>query len=190
MIRYQVFKMSNIIKLHRLLLLLFSLFFFYCCDIDTEIINKEIPEELPDVFGENILITEINENSKNWKLKCDTLVQYNKDKSLIGINVEIDFLSEKSSNSHLTADSAVLKLDTEDISFYGNVVLDNKVQNFTLKCEELNYLKSKNRIFVPGTAVIAKDNHILKGYKLKSDVYLRNIEMENISGKGKLELNE
>ncbi|OQA91536.1 MAG: Lipopolysaccharide-assembly, LptC-related [Elusimicrobia bacterium ADurb.Bin231] len=119
------------------LFFLISLLFFSCGKGGMKKIV--ITETMPERIVKNFSIDKYISGDKIWQFTASRADIYDKRNTVYAIGVDMLYYESSVPGTAITASSAVININTGDVSAFGNVVINSLSGNTTLYTEAINY---------------------------------------------------
>lgn len=149
--------------------------------------SKESPTDYPDTQLDDATIVLSQEGKESVRVVASHIDRWEKSDSTVARTVTVIFYdNEGIQRSTLKADRGLVREESEKIAIFGHVVATN---------DDSTVLKTESLFWDPKTDLITTDDYveieradgdIVKGYGLKADKHLKEIEiLKDVSGKVK-----
>jgi LPS export ABC transporter protein LptC len=144
--------------------------------------------ELPDLIVRNLQHRVYREGSPFIELQAERSEHFNTQNQAKMYTVTFNnYDSEGNLTSTGSADNAILDLDTENVSFNGNIFIEGVVEELTIESDYLFWNNSSKQLESnASTRTIIKraDGTMVSGFGFKADSRLRTIEFTSqVSGR-------
>ena len=145
-------------------------------------------EEMPDQESWNSKIIVSNDGIVSAIIHAGYIAVYNERKiTLLEDDVHVDFYNaEGDITSVLTSDRGEVDDETQDLSGYGNVVIEGE-DGTILETEEIHWENKSERIHTDAFVKITSPEEIIHGYGMESDAALSNYTIYRVTGQTRIE---
>jgi LPS export ABC transporter protein LptC len=145
-------------------------------------------EEMPDQESWNSKIIISNEGVISAIIHAGYIAVFNDKKlTLLEDGVHVDFYNEEGLiTSILTSDRGEVDDETQDLSGYGNVIIEGD-DGTILETEEIHWKNETERIHTDVFVKITSPEEIIQGYGLESDAALSNYTIYRVTGQTRVE---
>ncbi len=145
-------------------------------------------DELPDQESWNSTIIVSNEGVVSAIIKAGYIAMYSDKKiTLLDDGVHVDFYNEEGEiTSILISDRGEVDDETQDLSGYGNVVIEGD-DGTILETEEIHWVNETERIHTDKFVKITSPDEIIEGYGMESDAGLNNYTIYRVTGQTRVE---
>lgn len=140
---------------------------------------EPIPESIePDAtlsIGK-IQQTATRKGKKQWSLEANSAHYIDKTNQMVLKDLSVIFFLEDDSEVTLAADRGILKIDSNDITVSGNVVLNN--QEYKLLTDKLNYVHDRRVMYSDAPVIITGASARLEADSASFDLNSKKITMD------------
>jgi LPS export ABC transporter protein LptC len=144
--------------------------------------------DMPDQESWDSVIIVSRDGVVSAVIKAGYIAVYNEKKvTLLEESVYVNFFDEDGTiTSTLTSDRGEVDDETQDLSGYGNVVIEGD-DGTILETEEIHWENATERIFTEVYVKITSPEEIIEGYGLESDAALSNYTIYRVTGQTRVE---
>ncbi len=145
-------------------------------------------EELPDQESWDSTIIVSNEGVVSAIIHAGYIAVFSEKKiTLLENGVHIDFYNEEGEiTSVLVSDRGEVDDETQDLSGYGNVVIEGD-DGTVLETEEIHWENKTEQIHTDKFVKITSPDEIIEGYGMESDAGLNNYTIYRVTGQTRVE---
>ena len=120
--------------------------------------------------------TATRKGKKQWSLEANSAHYIDKTNQMVLKDLSVIFFLEDDSEVTLAADRGILKIDSNDITVSGNVVLDN--QEYKLLTDKLNYVHDRRVMYSDTPVIITGASARLEADSASFDLNSKRITMD------------
>lgn len=144
-------------------------------------------EEMPDQESWNSRIIVSNDGVISAVIKAGYIAVYNdKQVTMLEDGVHVDFYEEGVITSTLISDRGEVDDETQDLSGYGNVIIEGE-DGTILETEEIHWTNETERIHTEAFVKITSPEEIIQGYGMESDANLSNYTIYRVTGQTRVD---
>jgi LPS export ABC transporter protein LptC len=141
------------------------------------------PAGLPDEQSDSVRVVAMTGDKIDYILEADHTDRFYKEKMLYAMQVHIVSYSEKdSTHSTLTCDRAEMDETANTLTAIGDVVIIS--DNGKMRTEKLVWYRNTDSLYAEGKVMILRDQDLLEGFMLRTDINLDRIQLENVTATG------
>jgi LPS export ABC transporter protein LptC len=156
------------------------------CQGAPDIDEVDFSENLPDEQADSIMIYAYTDSVLDYKLNAFHIDKFYDLQLTIADTVYIEtFNPDSSVRSTLYCDKAELDESRNILTGLGNVMI--KSENGILKTSYIIWDRNSDSVLAKNGVTVIRDDNILRGEELKTDINLDEIEMVKVSAEGKLD---
>ncbi|MFA5497932.1 MAG: LPS export ABC transporter periplasmic protein LptC [Candidatus Cloacimonadia bacterium] len=160
--------------------------FAISCDLTEQQYYEKIRTKNAEEQSDNVEIYEIKDNNVMRKILADKVERFYEKKQLEAYVVTIiDFDEEGNEIMNLTAEKMTISENDDEYTASGNVVV-KKESNY-LYTELLVWDQIYDTIYAPGEVTLVREDNVVKGVELRSDIEFKNISLNKVTAEGKLD---
>jgi len=160
------------------------------CDqrIRPSIVEGLDEDEMPDQESWNSTIIVSNEGIISAIIKAGYIAVYSEQEiTLLENGVHVDFYNEDGEiTSVLKSDRGEVDDETQDLSGYGNVIIEGE-DGTVLETEEIHWVNETELIHTDAFVRITSPDEIIEGYGMESDAGLNNYTIYRVTGQTRVE---
>ena len=169
-----------------IILILISLFFLISCSFDESDFSDLSMKNLPDEISDSVRIVATNFNKTDYILDAVHIERFYDSKIT---KADTIFVQTFDINGQLKSTLYSDKADMDEIS--NILVAESNVKiesdNGTLLTQYLTWDRSTDKIYAKGKVTIIRNENVLKGYELYTDINLDKLDLINVTAEGKLD---
>lgn len=180
--------MKRVYKNYLIILILSSLYFTSCSDQDIAS-NMPIDGKVPDEQADSIKIISTSKNIIDYELTAVHFYKYYSTKQTFADTVFVTFFNIDSTvKSTLKCNKAELDDVKNTLTGIGDVVVVS--ENGTMKAPLMVLDRNTNTIYAKNGVILIRDDNVLKGEEMESNLDLDRVEIIKVSAEGKLSEDE
>ncbi|MCF7858668.1 MAG: LPS export ABC transporter periplasmic protein LptC [Candidatus Cloacimonetes bacterium] len=172
-----------------LILSLSSLLLIPACSDKVEFSKIPDLDKIPDEQADSIKITSTTDNKVEYILTAVHYYKFYKAQQTFADSVFVTFYNEDGSiKSTLECNKAEVDDVKNTLTGIGDVVVIS--ENGTMKAPLIFLDRNSSKLFAKEGVTFLRDNNILRGLEMESDLNLDRVEITKVSAEGKLKENE
>jgi len=161
------------------------LFIFACTEKDTTF-NMPISGQIPDEQADSIKIISTSNDKIDYELTAERYYKYYDTKQTFADTVFVTFFNEDGSvKSTLSCNKAEVNDVENTLTGIGDVVVVS--ENGVMKAPLMVLDRNSNTLFAKEGVTLLRNNNLLQGAEMESNLDLDKVEIIKVSAKGKLE---
>jgi len=181
--------MKKVYKSFLIVLCLSSILFLFSCAEQDEASNMPISGKIPDEQADSIKVISTSNNVIDYELTAVHYYKYYNTKQTFADTVFVTFYNvDGSVKSTLKCDKAEVNDAENSLTGIGDVVVvsDNGIMKAPLMVLDRN----NNTLYAKKGVTLQRDNNLLIGEEMLSNLDLDRVEITKVSAKGKLDEEE
>jgi len=156
------------------------------CGQQQESSKFDFSEDLPDEQADSLTVFAYNDSLLIYKLSAFHLDKYYKKQMTIADTVFVEtYNADATVRSSLYCDKAEVDETRNILTGTGNVIISS--ENGILRTSHIIWDRNTDEVLAKGGVTVIRDNNILRGEELRTDIDLKNIEMIEVSAEGQLD---
>lgn len=161
--------------------------FFILISCSNESVKKiELQENIPDEIADSVYVVSTKGNKVEYEMTAKQMQKFYDKKLTIADSIFVTFFDETGNiKSTLYSDKAEVDDVKNTITGVGNVVI--KSDNGTMKAPKAILDRNTNQIFAFEGVTLIRNDNILRGKSMKSDINLDRAEIIEVSAEGTIE---
>ncbi|MCB5249556.1 MAG: LPS export ABC transporter periplasmic protein LptC [Candidatus Cloacimonadales bacterium] len=176
--------MKALWKLISSILMLIAMLVFNACDLSSNIpYNRSLTKEPATETIDSVFVVATDGNNLEWLLHADKVEKYPDKQFWKAYNVKFESVpTDNSDPTIMTSNEAEIDEISNKITGKGNVIIISP--NGLLKTEFLTLNRFNNEVFAPGFVYLEKEDNIIKGTGLTTNVTFDYVNLQQVSGEG------
>lgn len=163
-----------------------SILVFFACSDNATTSDLPISGQIPDEQADSIRIISTSNDIIDYELTAERYYKYYKSKQTFADTVFVTFFNEDGTvKSTLRCDKAEVNDVENTLTGIGDVVVVS--DNGVMKAPLMVLNRNSNTLFAKEGVTLQRDNNLLEGAEMESNLDLDKVEITKVSAKGKLE---
>ena len=181
--------MKRVYKNFLIILSLSSLLFLFSCTGNEEASNMPISGRIPDEQADSVKIISTNKDVIEYELTATHIYKYYSTKQTFADTVFVTFFDvDGSVKSTLKCNEAEVDDTNNTLTGIGDVVVIS--ENGTMKAPLIILDRNTNTLYARNGVILIREDNILKGEEMESNLDLDRVEITKVSAEGKLNEDE
>jgi LPS export ABC transporter protein LptC len=181
--------MKSVYKNFLIILSLSSLLILFSCTGNEEDYDMPINGKMPDEQADSVKIISITKDVIDYELTAVHSYKYYSTKQTFADTVFVTFLNvDGSVKSTLKCNKAEVNDAKNTLTGIGDVVVVS--ENGTMKAPLIVLDRNTNTLYAKNGVILIREENVLKGEKMESNLDLDRVEITKVSAEGKLNEDE
>ena len=181
--------MKKVCRNFLIILSLTSLIFLFSCTGNEEDYDMPISGKMPDEQADSIRIISTTKDVIDYELTAVHFYKYYSTKQTFADTVFVTFFNvDGSVKSTLKCNKAEVNDAKNTLTGIGDVVVVS--ENGTMKAPLIVLDRNSNTLYAKNGVILIREDNVLKGEEMKSDLDLDRVEITKVSAEGKLNEDE
>ena len=153
------------------------------CDRSQKSVGDTSAGRIPDSILEQATITLTSAGIKEAVIFAETLFVYQKEDSIVGRAIEVEFYDEMGEyRSTLTSDEGLIRQHSQALSVWGSVMVSS--DSSQLLTESLDWDPTRKLIVTDRLVHLIRSGDTISGYGMEADSRLQNVKiLRNVKGR-------
>lgn len=181
--------MNRVYKNFLIILSLSSLLFLFSCMGNDEAFNMPISGKIPDEQADSVRVISTTKDVIDYELTAVHFYKYYSTKQTFADTVFVTFFNiDGSVKSTLKCNKAEVDDAKNTLTGIGDVVVVS--ENGTMKAPFIVLDRNTNVLYARNGVILIREDNILKGEEMESNLDLDRVEITKVSAEGKLNEDE